>query len=110
MRIIDLLNKIANGEELPRSIFYEGEDFVFNCDENTYVCCDHDLTPLFSEYNMKKEKFLNDEVEITDGVCERCGTTKNVSYVIDPYDEEINDIQRWCYLCPECYEEYLDDI
>ena len=66
MKIIDLLNKIANGEEVPRSVFYKGEDFVFNCNENTYVCCGRYLTPLFSEYNMKQENFLNDEVEISD--------------------------------------------
>lgn len=40
-------------------------------------------------------------------MCERCGTTENVSHVIDSYDAEINDIERWCYLCSECYEEYL---
>ena len=44
------------------------------------------------------------------GVCERCGTTKNVSYVVDPYDEEIHNITRWCWLCDSCYQEYCDDI
>ncbi len=55
-------------------------------------------------------ELYKDEYKEQECVCERCGTTENVSYVIDPYDEEINDIQRWCYLCPECYEEYLCDI
>ena len=60
---------------------------------------------------MKEENELyKEEYREKVGVCERCGTTENVDYVIDPYDEEINDIERWCYLCPECYKEYLYDI
>lgn len=42
--------------------------------------------------------------------CDRCRTTENVEYCIDPYQEEINEIVVWVYLCPDCYQEYLWDI
>ena len=64
MKIIDLLNRIANGEELPKKIKYEGDIWELNTLENTYdngECC------LFEDYIDKKyliTDVLNDEVEI----------------------------------------------
>ena len=59
---------------------------------------------------MNSLELYKDDYKEKDGVCERCGTTENVDYVIDPYDEEICNIERWCYLCPKCYEVYCDEI
>jgi len=42
--------------------------------------------------------------------CQRCGTTKDVEYTIDPYQQDIHDVEEWVYLCPVCYQEYCDDI
>ena len=42
--------------------------------------------------------------------CERCGTDEDVDYVIDPYQQEINDREIWVYLCPDCYHECCMDI
>lgn len=64
MRVIDLLNRIANGEELPKKIKYEGDIWELNTLENTYdngECC------LFEDYIDKKyviTDVLNDEIEI----------------------------------------------
>ena len=64
MKIIDLLNKIANGEEVPKEIRYEENIWKLNTLENTYdngKCC------LFEDYIDKKyviTDVLNDEIEI----------------------------------------------
>ena len=64
MKIIDLLNKIANGEELPKKIRYEEEIWELDPLNRTYdnsKCC------LFEDYIDKKyiiTDVLNDKVEI----------------------------------------------
>jgi len=61
MKIIDLLNKIANGEEVPKKIKYENDIYVltdnycYYCDETNLILSDR----IFAEYSR-----LNDEVEI----------------------------------------------
>ena len=66
MKIIDLLNKIANGEEVPKYIYYTGkiwgndnyDDYITEGDDNdTYLFMEEMPT-----CNIKT--FLNDEVEI----------------------------------------------
>ena len=68
MKIIDLLNKIANGEELPKTIYYKGDNWYLEQDFSNRL-------PYYKNgYNMdnlltgkEKDYFsqsLNDEVEI----------------------------------------------
>lgn len=42
--------------------------------------------------------------------CEYCGSTKNVSYDINPYDDDINgdDTKHW--ICDDCFKDMADDI
>lgn len=58
IRIIDLLNKIANGEEVPKEIMYDNQDF--------YWCEPCKIYERFGDakdlYNLLDN--LNDEVEI----------------------------------------------
>ena len=35
--------------------------------------------------------------------CEKCGSTKNVEYSENPYEEEVNGKEIWEYLCDDCY-------
>ena len=61
MKIIDLLNKIANGEEVPKKIKYEKDTYI-HIDNYCYYCEDTNLIlsdRIFAEYSK-----LNDEVEI----------------------------------------------
>lgn len=58
--IIDLLNKIANGEEPPKKIKYADEVLEYDGYKIDYV--DSDGDGLFNEYAWITE--LNDEVEI----------------------------------------------
>ena len=64
MKIIDLLNKIANGEEVPKEIRYRGCLFAFDNEMQDYYC--ERYGNLF-EYLISEEKtsaFLNNKVEI----------------------------------------------
>ena len=58
MSIIDLLNNIANGEELPQKINYDGR--IYNYEDRDYFSSDYGY--LFDRYNVSG--MLNDEVEI----------------------------------------------
>ena len=66
MKIIDLLNKIANGEEVPKKIRFDntywnricGEKYTYYIDEDN----DNDLFIYFFRKNLTFN--LNDEVEI----------------------------------------------
>lgn len=61
MKVIDLLNKIANGEEVPKKIKYNNDiymhidNYCYYCDETNLILSDR----IFAEYSR-----LNDEVEI----------------------------------------------
>ena len=61
IKVIDLLNKIANGEEVPKKIKYEKDTYI-HIDNYCYYCEDTNLIlsdRIFVEYSK-----LNDEVEI----------------------------------------------
>ncbi len=58
MKVIDLLNKIANGEELPKKIYCFNREFYLK--ENTY------FGDTFTLMHYIQEEDLNDEVEITE--------------------------------------------
>jgi hypothetical protein len=63
IKIIDLLNKIANGEEVPKKIKYTkriGEYLILGLKENDYIDIDGDC--LFEDYDWLNN--LNEEVEI----------------------------------------------
>ena len=64
MKIIDLLNRIANGEELPEKIKYENIIWTLNSINDTY---DNGEQCLFEDYIEKKyviTDILNEEVEV----------------------------------------------
>ena len=64
IKVIELLNKIANGEEVPRKIFYKGETFIFNSDyssiDNLYAFLQNNGVGWLECINVN----LNDKVEI----------------------------------------------
>ena len=63
MKVIDLLNKIANGEEVPKEIKWGVHNFTWNVNE--YVAFDEFGKPsFFKMINNITRYFLNDEVEI----------------------------------------------
>ncbi len=90
MKVIDLLNKIANGEEVPKKINYEGISYTYDDYTTDYKrTIGKDLfTYLFTEY--RTETFLNNEVEITeeDKKIEKIPYMFNLKYV-DTNDKEV---------------------
>ena len=82
IKIIDLLNKIANGEEVPKKIKYEKDTYI-HIDNYCYYCEDTSLIlsdRIFAEYSK-----LNDEVEILEETKKiekiaRCDSIKMTHY------------------------------
>ena len=64
MTVIQLLNKIANDEEVPKKIKYEGRIWEYDASVQDYM--DADIVEyLFAKmFGMKTERVLNCEVEI----------------------------------------------
>jgi len=66
MKIIDLLNKIANGEEVPKKIIYRNTIFTYYNETKQYYtnsCIETTLTESLRGYLLNFDR-LNDEVEI----------------------------------------------
>ena len=63
MKVIDLLNKIANGEEVPKKVKYEGD--IYEYDGIDYQNDDdYEVASLMGDVILCGKKELNDEVEI----------------------------------------------
>ena len=63
IKIIDLFNKIANGEEVPKRIKFNDVDYMFNATFDDYESL-YGASWLLKEHNDNLKSFLNDEVEI----------------------------------------------
>ena len=61
MKVIDLLNKIANDEEVPNHIRYEGIDLYYNKKNN---CYDLIMSNVREEFYTFSYSDLNNEIEI----------------------------------------------
>ena len=86
MKIIDLLNKIANGEEVPEIIKYNNFIYKYNKD-----ICDYDGDDLYLFGNTDK---LNEEVEIIeeDKKIEKIKDILHIDDLIPPVDENMYKI------------------
>ena len=63
MKVIDLLNKIAKGEEVPKKIKYEGQIWLKQ-PSGDYVDSENSSRYLFDDYMCFMFETLNDEIEI----------------------------------------------
>ena len=63
IKIIDLLNKIANGEEVPKKIKYNDDEYI-HIDNYCYFC--EETNEILSQNTYAEFSRLNDEVEILD--------------------------------------------
>ena len=64
IKIIDLLNMIANGENVPKKIKANGIVFIFDKDDNEYKREDGDADEFYTDYMINGFVNLTDEVEI----------------------------------------------
>ena len=102
MKIIDLINKIANGEEVPKKIKYEDEEFVFTGYDSASKNYDNDLEDLFEVLD---GSVLNDEVEILEE--EILEEEKKIPEKLlkDEFDELTKEAKLW-----EIFYKYNDLI
>ena len=88
MKVIDLLNKIANGEEVPKKIKFYNNVYKYHGKEYGYCRHYYDNTYIYltSEYNFFD--ILNDEVEIIEEkkLPEKLGKIEDNYGYIDQYD------------------------
>ena len=65
MKVIDLLNKIANGEEVPKKIEYRNIKFVYDEDNRIYIVENYNkYNDLLMELSNHKGTDLNYEIKI----------------------------------------------
>ena len=104
IKIIDLLNKIANGEEVPEKIKYEDEKFVFSNKTHQYYVGDNsnDINTYYDN-SFKKRLYnfiyLNDEVEIIEDKKIESIDVEYYKTNDERYNElleEIASFQEWC--------------
>ena len=86
MKVIDLLNKIANGEDAPKKIIYKKETYYL---ENRHYV-DDSYTDLF-ENNIYAE-ILNDEVEIIEDKKIEYLDLRNATINEQTIEHKINEI------------------
>lgn len=86
MKIIDLLNKIANGEEVPKKIAIQNEVLIYNEDEILclqdcyYIADDEDATWKIWAYKLNDEvEIIEEEKKIPEKICtNRIINTKDI--------------------------------
>ena len=84
MKIIDLLNKIANGEEVPKKIKWEDIIYAYSEYDKDYLeypFSDEEYKGLFDMRDNILTQFLNDEVEILE-------EEKKIPEKIEIYEDE----------------------
>ena len=94
MKVIDVLNKIANGEEVPKKIKYLIYEYTYNDEDEEYQRNKNgNIIGLGEEW--KLDRALCDEVEVIEEkeMCHKCGK----------YPSEYN--QTYCEFCLGISEE-----
>lgn len=87
MKVIDLLNKIANKEELPSNFFFEEIKFTYSKNRGLYL--DEDNDTFGERFNL--EMAINDEIELIEQEID----IENIEEIselthYDEYDEQGN--------------------
>ena len=115
MKIIDLLNKIENGEEVPKKILLNGIIFEYQGDDYLYKDEDKKEHWLFSvsytDKYMWLKDFLNDEVEIIKEPkkIEKWGEGA-LEEMENCNDYKIEDLQKYIRILAETQNELIDEI
>jgi hypothetical protein len=111
MKVIDLLNKIANGEKVPEFIevtnrFTKENEILFTCTENIFYCLDNNeltLNSIISAVEDKEEKDIEElDIQTNNGeaVCLRneagtlCGMNKHSIVMAKKINELIKAVNK----------------
>ena len=108
IKIIDLLNKIANKEQVPEKIKYEKDTYI-HIDNYCYYCKDTNLIlsdRIFAEYSK-----LNDYVEIIEESkkIEKWGEGA-LEEMEKCTDYTLEDLQKYIRILAETQNELIDEI
>jgi len=111
MKVIDLLNKIANGEEVPKKIKYCDEMFGFTGYNSASKNYNNELEDLFE---ILDGSMLNDEVEILEEekkIPEKLENEKEF-YAYTRYEENKDEIDKFLYILKaiNLAEEKIDNL
>lgn len=63
-------------------------------------------------FNDDRDVYLTEEEKQMlgkQGICERCGSPNGV-YCIDPYQDDVNNVEILVCLCDDCYDDLAGDI
>lgn len=129
IKIIDLLNKIANGEEVPKKIKWENIIYAYSEYDKDYLeypFSDEEYKSLFDMRNNILTQFLNDEVEIIEepkkiekldvallGQCDnwlRCPTNKVTKQDVELNPYIIDNIRENTLYFQRKINELIDEI
>ena len=118
MKIIDLLNKIANGEEVPKKIRITDADdritrhYIFFYDEDDQEYKDDELFPLGARLIL--DRVLNKKVEVLDLLKEPKKIEKWGEGALEEMenctDYKIEDLQKYIRILAETQNELIDEI
>lgn len=89
MKVIDLLNKIANKEEVPKEIYFNGFKWNYDIDNNLYRNGSSSLLSILGGY---KGIILNDEIKILEESKEKKEIPEKLEYYDDSIAWVIDDV------------------
>lgn len=97
IKIIDLLNKIAKGEEVPKKIIYKGDVLLFvgNAYMKKYIIDGTFFRLQFYEF---KQTSLNDEAEIVEEKSETSENKDDIEEIETYYDEDLEEYVAKTYI------------
>lgn len=97
MKIIELLNKIANGEEVPKKIKYKITKRTYNKEDKDYTRDDGELGSYYL-FQCINSLHLNDEIEIIEDKEIEKLENEIEFYSYSRYEELKNDIDKVLYI------------
>ena len=86
IKIIDLLNKKANNEKMPKKFKYK--NYIFELDDVNEYTIDKEKQVAFTELIQFNLNNLNDEIEILEDNTEEIEELKETNYILSFVEEE----------------------
>lgn len=116
--MLEIINKIANNEDIPKRIKYKDKIYIYSETDQDYLECDKDDFDLLgcAFYNLRTKDFINDKVEILeedkdieeikiendnpthfyirDEKGTKCGMTKHSKMIAEKVNEVIREVNK----------------
>ncbi len=109
MKIIDLLNKVANGEKVPKKIKFNEDIYTYHDKEHGYCKHHYDNTYICINSEYYLFDILNDEVEII-GEDEKIENTARFQYTMIPEYFKFKEAIKWINNNFEKHQQAINEI